>query len=434
VILANLSFALLYTRFLRTTYYWVPIFSFSALHLLANKESWAWPKRRVAVLSMGGVIAVACILLAGRASYDAVCRPYGTRWLGFGISYQNPVEEAAFIQSNFPIDRLGNDYSCGGYLLWALEPEIKVMIDPRQFPSRDWYSEYRGWSTGRNVGNFVLKYACDVWCVRYEHEGVTNWFLRSPDWKLAFYGPSAAVFVRKDMVLSPELPRAGHGIREIRNIGQALLVLMFSVSLHDWDNAQTILTSMKERFKCPNHKVAVESASDFLAGTLAYFKRDYEKAVVHLERCRQARTIRTAPLLVRCYHHLTVQAWSVRDSQKALNAARSALSLNRADPHALFNVGVMEWYMSEHADAQGGLSGGRVSPGVSFLDRRREWRPYLTAFIKRAQASPQLKGPLVGIAQGILKGTYHQRPPVASPPEPPLLRSERRRPEGVVPQ
>ncbi len=421
IILTNVAFAFLYTRFLRTTYYWAPIFSLTAVHLLGQRPHWLWPKTRVAVLGMGGAIAILCVLLAGRASFDAVCKPYGYRWFGFGISYQNPVEEVAFIRANLPIDRLGNDYSAGGYLLWALWPDTKVMIDPRQFPFRDWYGEYRGWSTGRNVGNFVLKYACDAWCVRYEHERVTDWFLRSPDWKLAFFGPSAAVFVRKNILLSPELPRAGRGIGEIRNIGQALLVLMFSVSIHDWDNAHTILASMRERFKCPNHRVKVQAASDFLEGTLAYYHRDYEKAVAHLEACRQARTIGATPLLVSSYNHLTVLAWSGRDGQRALSAARAALSLNRADPYALFNVGVMEWYLSENPEAWGEPSGGRVAPGISPLDKRLEWRRYLQAFLKQAEIYPHIKGPLVGIAQDILRGTYHQRPPLASPAEPPLL-------------
>jgi hypothetical protein len=423
VILTNVAFAFLYTCFLRTTYYWAPLFSLTAVHLLGRGPRWLWPKTRVGIIGMGGAIAVLCVLLAGRASFDAICKPYGYRWFGFGISYQNPVEEAAFIRANFPVDRLGNDYSAGGYLLWALWPDTKVMIDPRQFPFRDWYGEYRGWSTGRNVGNFVAKYACDVWCVRYEHEGVTNWFLRSPDWKVAFYGPSAAVFVRKNMPLSPKLPRAGRGIGQIRNIGQALLVLMFSVSLRDWDNADTVLTSMEERFNCPNHRIRVRAASDFLEGTLAYFGRDYEKAVAHLEACFQARTIQAIPLLIRCYNHLTVQAWSRRDSQRAIRAARAALSLNRGDPYALFNVGVIEWYLSENPAARGGS----VTSGVSPLARRPQWRGYLQAFVKQAQVFSHTDGPLVGTAQSILSGTYHQRPPLASPTQPPLLVREKGR-------
>ena len=421
VILTNGAFAFLYTCFLRTTYYWAPVFSLTAVHLVGRGPRWLWPKKRFAVFGMGGVITVLCVLLAGRASLNAICKPYGTRWFGFGISYQNPVEEAAFIRTNLPVDRLGNDYSAGGYLLWALWPDTKVMIDPRQFPFRDWYSEYRSWSTGRNVGEFVRKYACDVWCVRYEHEGVTNWFLRSPDWKLAFYGPSAAVFVRKEKLLPPELPRTGSGIKEIKNIGQALLVLMFSVSVHDWDNAHAILASMEQRFKCPDDRVKVRAASDFLEGTLAYLRRDYEKALVHLEACRQARTIRVTPLLVTCYNHLTVLAWSSRDAQKALGVARTALALNRADPYALFNVGVLEWYLSENPETQGRRSGFGIAPGVSPLGRRPEWRPYLQAFVKRAEVSSRIKGPPVSIAQDILSGTYHRRPPLASPAEPPLL-------------
>lgn len=434
LILTNLSFAFLYTRFLRTTYYWAPIFSLSALHLLANKAGWPWPKRRTAVLCMGGAIAVVCVLLAGRAAFDAVCRPYGTRWFGFGISYQNPVEEAAFIQANLPIDRLGNDYSCGGYLLWALEPEIKVMIDPRQFPFREWYAEYREFSTGRNVGGFVRRSPCDVWCIRYEHERVTGWFLRSADWKLAFYGASAAVFVRNNMSLSYEAPRAGRGIGEIKNMGQALMVLAFAASIQDWNSARKIVDSMQERFKCPEHRSPVQAAGHFLEGTRAYFQRDYEKGIKHLEACHRSKAIRAEALLVNCYNHLTVLAWSNRDDQRALSAAESALVLKPTDAYALFNAGVTEWYLREKTNAWAKTTSPHdwKSGGLYPLQTRPLWGQRLRMFLKLAKSTPGMSESAVGIAQSILNGSYNMRPPLARPAEPRLLRSEKGRPEGDV--
>ena len=59
-------------------------------------------------------------------------------WFGFGISYQNSVQEAEFIRNHLSNYFLGNDYDTGGYLLWALSPEQKIFIDPRYFPFKDW--------------------------------------------------------------------------------------------------------------------------------------------------------------------------------------------------------------------------------------------------------------------------------------------------------
>jgi hypothetical protein len=264
VLLTNLTFAFLYTRFLRTTYYWAPVFSLSAVHLLAQRGSWLWPRGRAAALGLGGVIALACVLLGGRAAFDAVCRPHDSRWFGFGISYQNPVEEADFVRTHLSAYRLGNDYSSGGYLLWALWPEMKIMIDPRQFPFKGWVHQYGAFQSGRDIKGFLRNFPCQVWCLRYKSRALIGWFIRSPDWRVAFYGPSAVVFVRKDVAGLEGRPRTGEGIGRIKNLHQAQLVLQFAVSIRDWDRARTVLAGMKERLRCPDQKSKIQAASDWL--------------------------------------------------------------------------------------------------------------------------------------------------------------------------
>jgi hypothetical protein len=423
LILTNLTFAFLYTRFLRTTYYWAPIFCLSAVHLLAYRATWSWPKGRAAAFGLGGAVAVGCVLLGARASFDAVCRPYGPRWFGFGVSYQNPVEEAAFIRTNFSASRLGNDYSGGGYLLWALWPDMKVFMDPRKFPFKGWLDQYSAFHSGRKVGDFVENFPCEVWCIRYECRKLITWFLRSSDWKVAFYGPSAAVFAREDVPLVEEAPQAGQGIGKIKNITQALFVFTFAVTIHDWDNARIVLASMRECFSCPEDQSHIQAASDWLAGTLAYFRRDYEKAAVYLEACRRGRIIQTESLLAKCYNHLTVLAWSKGDDPKALGAARAALAVKPGDPYALFNAGVIEWYLSERLRTQRIPQG---SPDVKATDRsafqrRAEWRRHLQAFVREATRTPRRPRSAIDLAQGILRGTYDGRPILARPAEPPLL-------------
>jgi hypothetical protein len=264
VLLTNVAFAFLYTRFLRTTYYWAPVFSLSAVHLLAQRENRLWPKDRTAALALGGAIVLACVLLGGRASFDAVCRPHNSRWFGFGISYQNPVEEADFVKTHLSAYRLGNDYSSGGYLLWALWPEMKIMIDPRQFPFKGWIAQYAAMQSGRNIKGFFRNFPCEVWCIRYKSRLLIGRLLRSPDWRVAFYGPSAVVFVRKDVAGLERKPRIGEGIGSIKNLRQAQYVLQFAAGIRDWDGARAILAGMKERFRCPDEKPKIQAASDWL--------------------------------------------------------------------------------------------------------------------------------------------------------------------------
>ncbi len=264
ILLTNLAFAFLFTRFLRATYYWAPVFSLSAVHLLARRPRGFRPDGRLPASALGGLILLACVFFGARACFDAVCKPYGSRWCGFGISYQNPVEAADFIRSHLPRYRLGNDYGSGGYLLWALWPEEKVMIDPRQFPFKAWLDRYGAFHSGVRVRAFLRDFPFQVCCVRYECRGLIGWFLHAPDWKLAFYGPAAAVFARKDVTLPRGVPRRGRGLEKVRNITQALFVFDFAARIRDWRSARRILAGMRERFKCPNQRTRVQDASAWL--------------------------------------------------------------------------------------------------------------------------------------------------------------------------
>jgi len=423
LVLTNVIFAFLYTRFLRTTYYWAPIFCLSAVHLLTRRPPWFWPKGRAAACGIGGTIALLCVFLGARASFDAVCKPYGPRWFGFGISYQNPVEEGAFIRANLSAYRLGNDYSGGGYLLWALWPDMKVFIDPRKFPFKAWLNQYGAFRSGRKVSDFMRNFPCEVWCIRYECRKLITWFIRSPNWKVAFYGPSAAVFAREDVPLVEQTPQAGQGIGKIKNITQALFVFTFAVTIRQWDDARIVLAGMRERFRCPSDQPKIQTASHWLAGTLAYFRRDYEKAVEHLEACRRGRIIRTESLLAKCYNHLTVLAWSKWDDSKALSAAQAALAVKPGDPYALLNAGVIEWYLSERLRTQETPHGPSdvEAKDRSVFQRQPPWRQHLQAFLKRAKEVPRRPTSAIDMAEGILRGTYDGRPLLARPAEPPLL-------------
>ncbi len=277
ILLTNVAFALLFTRFLRATYYWAPVFSLSAVHLLGRRPNWFWPKRRALALGMGSAIALVCVFLGARAGLDAACKPYGPRWFGFGISYQNPVEEAGFIRNHLSAYQLGNDYTSGGYLLWALWPDMKVMIDPRQFPFKKWIDRYGAFHSGRRVRGFLRDFPFEVCCVRYECRGLVTWFLRAPDWKIAFYGPSAVVFARRDVPLTEGVPRVGQGIEGIKNITQALFVFDFAARIQDWDSARRVLADMRERFKCPNQQAKIQAASDWLDKRLGSLGRGGEE-------------------------------------------------------------------------------------------------------------------------------------------------------------
>jgi hypothetical protein len=144
--------------------------------------------------------------------------------------------------------------------LW---PETKVFIDPRYFPYRNWYMEYLDFFSGRNVSRFMRKYPCDVWCISLKTTRLLFRISRSPEWKLAFYGPCAAVFVRNDLRIPDDLEEVGEGVANIKNLEQAVRVLYFAKIVGDLETAKLILEGMQSRFRCPNQRRKVQRVQSY---------------------------------------------------------------------------------------------------------------------------------------------------------------------------
>jgi hypothetical protein len=100
----------------------------------------------------------------------------------------------------------------------------------------------------------------------------TTWFLRSPEWNLALYGPSAVVFTRRNVPPVGERRQVGTGIGKIKNLSQALIVYNFAGAIHDRSRADRVLTGMKSRFRCPGDPSKIQSASDWMARRRASFQ------------------------------------------------------------------------------------------------------------------------------------------------------------------
>lgn len=416
LLLPTVCFGFLYTRFLRTTFYWAPVLSMSCVMMLRERSALLWPERRCWRRLIAGLVVVLALAVSGRAVYESVASPISDRWSGFGISYFNPVAEAEFIRLQYPGCRLGNDYDTGGYLLWRLWPEIKVMIDPRQFPYRSWYHRYWAFVSGTEIKELVEQLDCDVWCIRLPYRKVTRWFLMSPDWKLAFYGPVAAVFVPQDAVLDADAPRHSQSIGEIRNLAQALLTLSFASSTSDWGGVDMILAGMRQRFVLPNQRDRVGSAADYVNGLRAYARREYAAAIVALAAARQARVLYNNELLVRCYQHRAAELWQKNLESEALTMILQAAEIDPEDSFSLYNRGALSWHLFGRDDRTPDTG----TAGEALAARLREsWREDLQKFLDRAETNRALSRQAVMAAQSILDGRRQRRPPLLVPAAPP---------------
>jgi hypothetical protein len=419
LVLTNLGFSVIFTWFLRSTYYWVPIFSFSAVHLLAIGPKWASPRDLVPKLALAGATLGVSLFISGQALYEAKCQPGRFNWLGFGISYQNPVEEAEYLKSHFSGYRIGNDYNVGAYLSWALWPENKVLIDARMFPFRKWYEAYLKFTRGTEVGGFVKRFPCDIWCLSLEKQKTIAWFRASSEWRRAFYGPSAVIYVRKGVPLPENAERVGRGVLGVKNFDQAAQVLFFSINDQDFQTGQRVVSSMTERFNCPNLRPYVQAASDFLDGVQFCYRREYEKAVASFEACRRTRFVRVDGWLVYCYHQLTSLASERGDVEEVLTYQEKVLKISPTDLYGLFNAGALGWYVDRESKPARAVSpSGPPGTGrLRLFGQGEGWSRDLQLFVQIAGRNPRGLENLIALAKGILSHTFHGRPPVIVPPE-----------------
>jgi hypothetical protein len=420
LIATNVVFGVLYVYFLRTTFFFVPIFAFSSLHLLSKSPGLAQPKRKWIRSLLQGAAVVLILLVSGREAYDAVCKPYQGRWLGFGNSYQNPVEEAEFIKTNLSGFRLGNDYGAGGYLLWRLWPEMKIFIDPRYFPFRGWYGGYRKFILGLEMEPLMERFPCEVWCIRHKYIRAINWFLRSREWRLVYYGPSAAVFVHAKVTFDHGGTfQTAEGLKEIKNPLNALMAMNFATGIMDFDSAQRINKDLDRYAKCPGTRDKIEGIQDYTRGVIAYHHRAYRKAVKHLRAAQQTGVFIDHQMLVNAYNYLAFKAWKENDGRGAFRAVREALALDPEDPYTLFNAAVIRIYAYERLKQTGGAGGVSIFGKSGSVDSlKKEGIQYLNRFMQKAQGNTAFSRKAISVAQGLINGRYQGMPPMIAPPEP----------------
>jgi len=400
ILLTNGLMIFLYTLYTRSTYFWVPVFTLSAIHLLSFRPRYLCPESWKLKAAIGIAVTCICLGLSARAVYDRFVHMYSYLWPGYGISYINPVEETEFIQKYLSEYRIANDYNTGGYLLWKLAPEKKIFIDPRHFPYLKWAMEYHGFERGINVKKFLEKNQADAWCIQHLLHQPKAWFTNSPDWKVAFYGPSSVIFVRSDIQLPEGAPRTGVGINDIKNMHQAIYVLKFAIDIMDWKNAQIIFDGMKKRFRLNKQRKIIYAWQDLLNGMLAYHQRDYHKAADHLIKAKNSKIAWSDITLVNAFLHIAVEYWNDKNSLAARKAILAALQVRPNNALAVYNLGIIEWYTHDPSQEE------------------RKYEDYLVSFLQGTEKNKDIPSISRQIAVAILNGQYQNRPPLLRPTPP----------------
>lgn len=273
IVLMNLGYIGLFMAYLRSTGFWPGVLTYSSLYLMA-----AEPRKQF--LRLRSYPAAAALVLfaamAGQSIVNTLIDPSFGSWTGFGISYVNPVPEAEFVRSLPFSGRLYNLFDSGGYLLWRLYPKYRVMTDSRSFPYLSWFADQYEFAMGRNVDDFLQKYPADVAVIELLHGTLWGHFLELPQWRPVYYGPSAAIFVKRDTGF--EAPLTAAPMDQIRNAEAALRVFSFARAVGDFRTAWKMLDRVETHLAWQTCAEDLEAARAYREEQRALQSRDWRRA------------------------------------------------------------------------------------------------------------------------------------------------------------
>jgi hypothetical protein len=285
LLIASACYAPLYLVYGRTTFYFVVLFGYVALDVFARvveQETSGADRRRWVLVTCAIVLA---IVVAANALHAARGPADRGGWIGFGIGDINPVAEAEFLAASKLGPRLYNLFDSGGYLLWRLHPTYQVMVDQRSFPYLAWFDEQYRFANGEYFAEFLKKYPADTAVIDLVRAATWRNFLQSPDWKLAFYGSAAAVFVRRS---TPD-DRLASGIarnrfEHMRNGWSALNAFDFALVIGDYRVAWMVLTQLQGALRSQIDGARLAQSLAVRDGHRALASGNFDRALELFER------------------------------------------------------------------------------------------------------------------------------------------------------
>ncbi|MCM8857166.1 MAG: hypothetical protein LC539_15825 [Candidatus Thiodiazotropha sp.] len=348
VILSFMAYCLLFVQMVRTTYYLSPVFMFAALDMLRFKDkSSLWPNKNSGKYTLVILSSAAIGFLVWRFAYyekSMINDPVRRLEAMQVVAHRFPHVEANYIESNLQGDRVGNLYDDGGYLIHRLWPEKKVLIDPRYFPFKAWIGDYfRFASEAKGIPKFLNRMKADYWLINYEKITLFEWFIKSNDWELAFFGPIGSVFVPVEefngaTITSSEISNLPSGVQLSRVLNAALV-------RGNIDLAKDIREIAKENIdnSLSYKHLFLEEIDNIILGMEALDNGEYEKAAAAFSNTRFVSygALQSAGI----YRYLAAEAWQDSDYLHArkwsINAYLVTKDKNILD---MYNMVLTDWH------------------------------------------------------------------------------------------
>lgn len=395
-IISNLLFAFLFTRYGRLVLPWIAVFSLSIVYY-GSAVSVIQTKRKVIFIA---TFALATFFLSGWLLNHEKQFPSRGQWLEFGMSEQfTPHEEINFIQENYKKTKLGNMYDHGAYILWKMWPQTKVMMDARYFPYKNWFNECLTFYNGVNIEAFIQKYPFDIIAIQHNHAALILWFHKSKEWKLVFYGKSAAVFVRSALALPGQIVR-GQGLNDIRGYSIAATAFNASILIRDWPGTDMILSTMKRNFTDQHQQTIISGFEDIKSAAQMYEKKDYSASIRYIKQASDkhvdAHDLHAAALLMQANENWQDKQWNA-----AIKNTISSLLIKKSFA-ASYNLALMVWQI-ETMEQQN-----KQSLQLSLTEREKaiaeKWRNIFTFLVENKEKYLQDYAQFIENAGKILNG------------------------------
>ena len=394
-IISNLVFAFLFTRYARSILPWIAVFSLSIVYY-CSAVFVIQTRKNVFLIA---TFAMATFLLSGWFLHHEYLSPSKGVWLEFGVSEKSVVdEEIDFINKKYPNARLGNMYNHGAYILWKMWPQRKVMMDARYFPYKSWSKDYFDFRKGINVETFIQKYPFDIIPIPH-FDLIQNWFHKSKEWKLVFYGKNAAVFARSSIALPGGIIR-GENLNNIRAFFTASGAFYTSILIRDWLGTDIVLNTMKRNFIQQDQQKTISGFTDIKLAAQMFEQKDYSSAIISMEKAfaKQAafgHDLYAAALLMKAIEDWQNKQWSAA-------ITNTIYSLRVKDSFAAnYNLALMTWKIDT-------MEQKKQSPRPPLVSQQKEittrWQNLFAALVQNKQNYPQHYAQFIENANSILNG------------------------------
>jgi hypothetical protein len=185
----------------------------AAVRALDALRARALPRARASVVDTLFLVLAAAVPVA----HYELNVPSGYRGLGV-FEGEVPVDLAGFLRANRPPGHLFHSFDFGGYLLYALAPETKVLIDGRNDTVYDDAHFEAVTDAERSPVAFAAldrRYAFAVAAFKWGHPGDARgaFLAGNPDWALVYWDDLSTVYAHRGR--APELA-ARLGYRALR--------------------------------------------------------------------------------------------------------------------------------------------------------------------------------------------------------------------------